>query len=290
MRINIKKEHEAYLFILPAFLMLIIIMGFPLTMAVLMSLNLVWVKKSLLGFTLDNYIRLFKDGVFYNDLFVTLTFVLSTVIFHILLGLGVAMLLNTEIKARRFFRVAAILPWTIPDVIAGLIWRFMFEPLSGIINSVLARLHLIQSPITWLSDVRLALPSVIFAEVWRGYPFVMLLLLAGLQAIPQGLYEAAEIDGASVLKRFWYITLPNLSRIIMIAFSLDFIWECRRFGLVYNMTGGSPGHATEILSLYVYKNYFIFFNFGYAAAIAVILAVVMLGVSFPYLKASMKER
>ena len=290
MQLKLKKKYEGYFFILPALLMLVIILGFPLTMAVLMSLNLAWVKKSLLGFTFDNYIRLFQDGVFYNDLYVTFVFVLSTVICHLLLGLGVALLLNREVKAKRFFRVAAILPWTLPDVIAGLIWRFMFEPLSGIINSVLARLNLIQSPITWLSDIRLALPSVVFAEVWRGYPFVMLLLLAGLQAIPQGLYEAAEIDGASTLKRFWYITLPNLSRIIMIAFSLDFIWECRRFGLVYNMTGGNPGHATEILSLYVYKNYFIFFNFGYAAAIAVVLAFVMLGVSFPYLRASMKVR
>ena len=283
------KEYEAYLFILPALSMLIVILGFPFVMAILMSLNLAWVKSSLLGFTFENYSRLFRDRVFYNDLIVTLSFVLPTVGFHLLLGLGVALLLNMEIKARRFFRVVAILPWTIPDVIAGLIWRFMFDPLSGIINSVLARLNLIQLPITWLSDARLALPSVVFAEVWRGYPFVMLLLLAGLQSIPQGLYEAAEIDGASAWKRFWYISLPNLSRIIMIAFTLDFIWECRRFGLVYNMTGGNPGHATEVLSLYVYKNYFVFFNFGYAAAIAVVLALIMMLISFPYLKASMKE-
>lgn len=283
------KEYEAYLFILPAFSMLIVILGFPFVMAILMSLNLAWVKSSLLGFTFENYSRLFRDRVFYNDLIVTLSFVLPTVGFHLLLGLGVALLLNMEIKARRFFRVVAILPWTIPDVIAGLIWRFMFDPLSGIINSVLARLNLIQSPITWLSDARLALPSVVFAEVWRGYPFVMLLLLAGLQSIPQGLYEAAKIDGASAWKRFWHISLPNLSRIIMIAFTLDFIWECRRFGLVYNMTGGNPGHATEVLSLYVYKNFFIFFNFGYAAAIAVVLALIMMIISFPYLKASMKE-
>lgn len=283
------KEYEAYLFILPALSMLIVILGFPFVMAILMSLNLAWVKSSLLGFTFENYSRLFRDRVFYNDLIVTLSFVLPTVGFHLLLGLGVALLLNMEIKARRFFRVVAILPWTIPDVIAGLIWRFMFDPLSGIVNSVLARLNLIQLPITWLSDARLALPSVVFAEVWRGYPFVMLLLLAGLQSIPQGLYEAAKIDGASAWKRFWYISLPNLSRIIMIAFTLDFIWECRRFGLVYNMTGGNPGHATEVLSLYVYKNFFIFFNFGYAAAIAVVLALIMMTLSFPYLKASMKE-
>jgi len=285
-----KKEYEAYFFILPALSMLIVILGFPFVMAIFMSLNLAWVKSSLLGFTFENYARLFHDRIFYNDVIVTFSFVLATVGCHLLLGLGVALLLNMEIKAERFFRVAAILPWTIPDVIAGLIWRFMFDPLSGIINSVLARLNLIQSPITWLSDIRLALPSLIFAEVWRGYPFVMVLLLAGLQSIPQGLYEAAEIDGASAWKRFRHITLPNLSRIIMIAFSLDFIWECRRFGLVYNMTGGNPGHATEILSLYVYKNYFIFFNFGYAAAIAMVLALIMMTISFPYLKASMKER
>jgi multiple sugar transport system permease protein len=201
----------------------------------------------------------------------------------------VALLLNLEIRARRFFRVVAILPWTMPDVVGGLIWRFMFDTLPGIVNAVLLKGGLVADPIDWLGVPSLAFASLIIAESWRGYPFVMLILLAGMQAIPVQQYEAAELDGASKLQAFCRITIPNLRPRFFIALVLDTIWECRLFGMVFSMTGGGPGISTQVLSLLVYKHYFQFFNVSYAAAIAVVLACFMLAVSLPYLRMTMKR-
>lgn len=284
---SIKEHTQGYLFILPALLLLVIILGFPAVAAVLQSFNLMWVPEP--SFSIKSYVRLLSDMEFRTSVLNTVIFVASTVGMHLLIGLGVALLLNMEIKNKHFFRVVAILPWTVPDVIGGLIWRFMFDTLSGIVNAVLLKVGLVADPVDWLGDPALAFPSVIFAEVWRGYPYVMLILLAGLQAIPKDLYEAAEIDGASKYTSFFFITLPNLKFMIIIATILDIIWECRLFGMVYSMTGGGPGYSSQVLSLLTYKHYFVFFNSPYAGAIAVVLALLMLMISIPYLRMTMRQ-
>lgn len=284
---SIRDDYKGYWFVLPAFLMLVVILGFPAVAAVLQSVNLMWVKEP--SFSLGSYRALAGDPDFLTSLFNTVMFVSATVSLHLLLGLGVATLLNLEIRAKRVFRVVAILPWTMPDVIGGLIWRFMFDTLPGIVNSVLVQTGLITEAIDWLGRPGLAFFCLVFAESWRGYPFVMLILLAGMQAIPRQQYEAAELDGASALQAFFKITIPYLRPMFIIALVLDTIWECRLFGMVYSMTGGGPGNSTQVLSLLTYKHYFQFFNTSYAASIAVVLAVVMLLVSFPYLRMTMKR-
>lgn len=253
-----------------------------MAVAVLNSFTPLWSEAK--TFTLENYVKLAKDDLFWNALSITFRFVASTVILHLIVGLAVALALNAQIKANRLFRIMAILPWTVPDVISGLVWRFMYNPTSGIINHLLREAGLTRSYIEWLAKPQLALPSVIFADVWRGYPFVMIILLAGLQAIPRELYEAARVDGASSFQEFRHITIPLLTRMIIIAAALDTIWQFRRFGLIYNMTLGGPGHVTEILSLYVYKQYFKYLNFEYASAVAVVLAIIMLVISLPYVR------
>jgi multiple sugar transport system permease protein len=285
--VSIKEHTKGYLFILPALLLLIIILGFPAVAAVLQSFNLMWVPEP--SFNTKSYVRLLGDVEFRTSVLNTVIFVASTVGFHLVIGLGVALLLNMEIKNKHFFRVVAILPWTVPDVIGGLIWRFMFDTLPGIVNAVLLKVGWVADPVDWLGNPALAFPCVIFAEVWRGYPYVMLILLAGLQAIPKDLYEAAEIDGASKFTGFFFITLPNLKFMIIIATILDIIWECRLFGMVYSMTGGGPGYSSQVLSLLTYKHYFIFFNSPYAGAIAVVLALLMLIISIPYLRMTMRQ-
>jgi multiple sugar transport system permease protein len=241
------------------------------------------------GWTVENYTKLPRDDRFLNSLVVTFTFVFGTVLLHLIVGFIIALALNASVRGKRFFRVVAILPWAVPDVISGLVWRFMYNPTAGIINWVLLELGIVHTYVEWLGDSDLALPSVIFADVWRGYPFVMLILLAGLQAIPSEQYEAAKVDGASALQEFRHITIPNMRGMILIAVALDTIWQFRRFGLVVNMTAGGPGNATEILSLYVYKQYFRYFNFEYAAAIAVVLAIIMLLLSLPYVRAMVRR-
>jgi multiple sugar transport system permease protein len=284
---RIRENHKGYLFILPAFLLLFSILGFPAVAAVMQSFNLVWVKTP--SFSLDSYYRLIGDVEFLGTLKNTVVFVGITVSLHLLIGLGVALLLNLEIRNKRFFRVIAILPWTVPDVIGGLIWKFMFDTLPGMINAILLEFAIIVDPIDWLGNPKLAFGCLIFAETWRGYPFAMLILLAGLQAIPKQQYEAAQIDGASKFQSFFYITLPNLKYMIIIASVLDTIWESRLFGMIYSMTGGGPGYSSQVLSLLTYKHYFLFFNTSYAGAIAVVLAVFMLIISIPYLVMTMRR-
>jgi multiple sugar transport system permease protein len=262
--------------------MLLLVLGFPAAIAVANSFTPLWSEVK--TFTLENYAKLARDELFWNSLWITFRFVGSTVLLHLLVGLAVALALNVQIKANRFFRVIAILPWTVPDVISGLIWRFMYNPTSGIINHLVRSSGVTKTYIEWLAHPSLALASVIFADVWRGYPFVMIILLAGLQAIPRELYEAARVDGATALQEFRHITIPLLKRMVIVAAALDTIWQFRRFGLIYNMTLGGPGHITEILSLYVYKQYFKYFNFEYASAVAVVLAVIMLIISLPYVR------
>ncbi|UCF94769.1 MAG: sugar ABC transporter permease [Desulfobacterales bacterium] len=284
---RIRENHKGYLFILPAFLLLVSILGFPAVAAVLQSFNLIWVKSP--SFSLASYQRLLGDAEFLGTLKNTVIFVGLTVSFHLLIGLGVALLLNLEIRNKRFFRVIAILPWTVPDVIGGLIWKFMFDTLPGMINAMLLEFAVISRPVDWLGNPKLAFGCLIFAETWRGYPFAMLILLAGLQAIPKEQYEAAEIDGASKFKSFFYITLPNLKFMIIIATVLDTIWESRLFGMIYSMTGGGPGYSSQVLSLLTYKHYFLFFNTSYAGAIAVVLAGFMFIISIPYLVITMRR-
>jgi multiple sugar transport system permease protein len=273
---------RGYLFVTPCVLMLVFVLGFPVLTAIANSFTPIWSETS--TFTLRNYTELLSDGLFWNALTVTLIFVASTVGLHLLLGLIVALALDSALKGRKFLQIIAILPWTVPDVISGLVWRFMFNPTLGIINHLLRETGITDSYIEWLAQPDLALMSVIISDVWRGYPFVMIILLAGLQAIPDDYYEAAKVDGAGLLQRFYFITLPGISRVMYIAIALDTIWQMRRFGLIYNMTSGGPGHATEILSLYIYKHYFKYFNFEYASAMAVVMALIMLIISFPYIR------
>jgi multiple sugar transport system permease protein len=278
------RLNQGFAFVLPTLLTLLLVLGFPIAMAVINSFKLPDG-----GWTLEHYPELLQDDRFLNSLVVTFIFVGGTVLLHLVVGFVIALALNTNVKGRRFLRVVAILPWAVPDVISGLIWRFMYNPTAGIINRVLLELGLISTYVEWLGDSDLALPSVIFADVWRGYPFVMLILLAGLQAIPDELYEAAKVDGASAIQEFRHITIPMMRGMILIAVALDTIWQFRRFGLIVNMTAGGPGNVTEILSLYTYKQYFRYFNFEYASAIALVMAALMLLLSVPYIRAMIQR-
>lgn len=274
---------QGYFFILPCFLLLLLVLGFPTIMAVLNSFAPIWTT-GLKNFTLNYYRRLLQDYIFWNTVLKTIYFVGGTVTLHLILGFCVAFVLNKEIRARRFFRVMAILPWTVPDVIAGLIWAWMYDPISGIVNDFLHRVGLVRSTIEWLATPTLVMPSVIIADTWRGYPFVMLVLLAGMQAIPKELYEAARVDGATWWQELCYITLPNLKRMIFIASILDIIWQTRRFGLIWVMTEGGPARATEVISVLAYKTYFKFFDFEYASAMSVAMAVFLFVIGLPYIR------
>jgi len=278
---KVKDKDLGYFFVLPACVMLVIVLVFPAINTLLYSLT---PKGSVVGseYTLGNYVRVLQDKVFWGTFGNTAIFVSSSVALHLMLGLCVALLLNVRLRGRIFFRIIALLPWTVPDVVSGIVWKWMYNPLHGCLNDLLFRLNVIDSHAMWLSDPTWALPSLIITNLWRGYPFVMIILLAGLQAIPTQLYEAASIDGASGLQKFRYVTLPGLNKMFLVALALDTVWEFRRFALVKVMTEGGPGHATEVLSTLVYKQYFRFFQFEYASAIAILMSGVIMLFSMPY--------
>jgi multiple sugar transport system permease protein len=278
---RLKDRHMWVLFVLPGVLLLVLVLGFPAITS--LSYSIKAEEAEAVSYTVSHYAGLLKDPFFTRTFWNTAVFVTLSVASHMILGLAVAMVLNTALPAKLLFRLIALLPWVVPDVVAGIIWKWMYDPIYGALNDFLLKIGIINTPVEWLSNPKLALFSVILVNLWRGFPFVMLILLAGLQAIPRNLYEAGAIDGASKWQLFVHITIPGLKKMIVVALALDIVWEVRRFGLIQAMTQGGPGILTEVLSTYTYKQYFQFFRFEYASAIAVVMTVVLLLVSLPYI-------
>lgn len=218
----------------------------------------------------------------------TVFFVATSVFIHFLLGFGVALLLNLKFKGQAFFRIVGLLPWAIPVVVSAVTWKWIYNPTSGLLNKVLFDLHLIDKPILWLSSGFSAMFSLIGANIWRGFPFVMVVLLAGLQLIPTELYESASIEGANSVQKFRYVTVPCLTKSIIVALALDTVWEFRRFDLVKVLTGGGPGTVTEVLSITIFKQYFQFFRFEYASALAIVMSITIIAISIPYVREMMR--
>ena len=272
----------AYLLLLPASLVLL----FPIFSTLLQSFG---ISFDSYNFTFSNYTRLFLDMEFWQSLKNTILFVALSISGDLLVGLAAALLLNQAIRGKAFFRVLFMLPWMIPSVVTGATWRWMYNSTSGIINSVLSSAGLIDKPILWLSSQSTAMLSIILANIWRGFPYVMLILLTGLQTIPHDIYEAGSIDGTSAWQRFFYLTLPNLKKQIVIVLALTTVWEFRQIDLVMTMTGGGPGNLTDVLVTTVYKQYFQFFQFDYASAIAIVMSLFMLVVSIPYIKSILED-
>lgn len=220
---------------------------------------------------LQNYVSLFRDEKFWFTLRTTAVWTVANVMAQIILGLALAVLLNERLKARGLYRSIALIPYIVPSVAAALIWRWMYDGSSGIINAILFRLGLIESYRPWLGEVSTALPAVIIESIWKGTPFVMILLLAGLQTISPEYYEAGAIDGASAWQRFRDITLPLLRPSLAVATVLTTVYTVNNFNAIWLMTQGGPLGTTEILFTWAYKMAFQRFDFGMAAAISVVL-------------------
>jgi multiple sugar transport system permease protein len=269
--------------------MLVAVLIFPAVMT--LKLSLTPEGGSGWSLTLIHYLRAFRDPVLAQTFRNTFEFVALSLVGHLILGLALALALKQGLPGQTFLRLIVLVPWTIPDVIAGIIFRWVFNPIHGCLNPLLQTIFPgFPANFSWLSSPTLAFPSLILANIWRGYPLVMVMLLAGLMAIPRELYEAAAVDGAGRLKSFIHVTLPGLSTIILIVLALDMVWEFRRFALVLTMTGGGPGTLTQVLSILVYKSYFEFFTFEYASAIAILMTVVLFIISLPYIILVGRER
>lgn len=229
---------------------------------------------------LGNYATLIKSSIFRKAAVQSLIYTVTGVGMKFFFGLAIALVLNSAIKARNVFRALLFFPWSIPIVVGAFTWRWMYDDLNGVINTVLFKAGLIERYIFFLGNPKIALWAVIAAMIWQGTPFYTMNFLAGLQAISDELYEAAMIDGANRIQQFWHITLPSLSSVIMITLLLSTIWTANQMQFVYILTAGGPANSTQIYPHYAYEMSIRLRQLGLGAAVPLmffpLLAVVIL--------------
>jgi multiple sugar transport system permease protein len=232
---------------------------------------------------LENFAELLGAADFWSSFRIGLIWAVSVTALQFLAALGLALLLNENLRFRSVARVLAVVPWAMPPVVIGLMWKLVYHPDAGMLNSLLG------TDVNWLADFSLALPAIIVVGVWTGMPQTTVVLLAGLQGIPKELYEAGEVDGAGRWRRFWNITLPQLRPVIVAITSLDFVWNINQFGLVYVLTQGGPGGQTRLPMLFAYEEAFRYRFAGYASMLGLAMAVVVLAALGLYLWRQMRE-
>jgi len=276
-----------YLYLAPTLALLLVLMLFPMAVVLYYAtLDNVIMNRSPVFVGLANFKAIFLDETFRISIGNTLYFTTMSVVFHLGLGLGFALLLDSRRInpiVRAVFRVIYILPWLFTAVIIAIVWRLLLDP-SGVVNAVLVTLGITDTNIEWFSSSDTAIHALTFVNIWAGYPLFMVSLLAGLQGVPDSLYEAASIDGANEFQKLRYITIPHLMPIIVSIALLDFIWTMQVFPLVWLTTGGGPIHATEMISTYTYKLAFTRYEFSLASASAVVMLLFSLVGAFFYLR------
>ncbi|MCM3904055.1 MAG: sugar ABC transporter permease [Pyrinomonadaceae bacterium] len=272
----------AYLLVAPTVAVLVALSIYPLIHAITLSLRVTSGEGS--HWSLGNFTRLLSDQFFLAALGHTLFYAACALSLEFFLGLGLAVLMNKQLRGRGLIRGALLVPMMLPTVVAGVVWRLMLNPNFGAVNGTLKGMGLNTTALTWTSSPGLAMLSVIAVDVWQWTPFMFLILLAGLQAIPQEPYEAALIDGSSAWQTFRHVTLPLLRPAILVALLLRTMDLLRVFDQVFILTEGGPGFATETISLYIYRTAFRFSDFGYAAAMSFVLLVITNVVSGFYIR------
>lgn len=283
-----KKQLAPYLFLAPLLIILFIFLIIPIAKAAIMSFQYWYIAKAspqgnyFLG--LENYEKVLSDAHFFNSVKVTLLYILVTVAGRYLLGFGVALLLNTKFLGRGLARALIIIPWAIPEVVACLIWILMYDQDYGVINYLLTHTGILSKNIVFLQDVTVALPAAMAVNIWKGFPFVAIMLLAGMQSISSELFEAAKIDGASSWQQIRYITIPSIKPVSMIVFLLLIIWTIKDYAIAFVLAKGGPSRSTEILTIYVQQTAFKYFDFGKAAAAGMLMLLFSLAFTFVYFR------
>jgi len=276
----------ALLLLLPAALIVFGVVLYPVARTLVVSLY--DVTSSMPGnypfVGLDNYTRVFADSGFYSALGHTMYFTLLSTSLELVLGIAVALLLNTPLRARWLWRSMVVLPWALPTIVNGSMWRWIYNGQYGALNGLLDTLGISDSSTQWLGSPFLALNMVIAADVWKNTSIVVFFILAGLQTIPHELYEAARIDGAGRWQTFWQITLRLLAPAIAVVLILRTIEAFKVFDIVYVMTGGGPASGTQTVAFYTYLQAFSNQVFGYGAALAYLIVLAVFALAMVYLR------
>jgi len=268
-----RQRRLAWYLIIPAVFVVFLVIGYPLVQVLVYS----FMKYKLDGVTppsfagFDNYAFIFADSDFWHAVWITLIFTFFSVTIESVLGLTVALVANSKFKGRTFLRVAILIPWAIPTVVSSQIWRWMFNDIYGVVNVILANLHLIPHKLAWLATPATALPVIIAVDVWKTTPFMSLLLLAGLQLIPSDLYEAASIDGATGIRKFLSVTLPLVTPTLLVALIFRTLDALRVFDIFYIMVGGQGNMAT--VAVYNQQQLIAFLDAGVGSATSVVILI-----------------
>ena len=287
------KKTAPYRYLLPTLVLMIVFLVVPICMVISYSFvdnAVVSPDPALVG--LENYKNLFADDKFWNAVSNTVIFVAVSVIAHLVLGMVFAMLLNSKYfktRTKTIARVVYILPWVFTASVVAILWKLMLQP-SGIVNYLLSVLPQVSRNTEWLSNQDIALAVICFINIWCGYPFYMISILAGLQGISGDLYESAAIDGATMVKSFTHITIPQLKPILISIAMLDFIWTLQSLNVIWMLTGGGPVNATETLSIYIYKLAFQKVDYSMAGTAATVLLIVCVFIAIFYVRQQKKVR
>ena len=283
----VKRQLTPYAYLFPTIILLFILLLIPIIMVVCYSLyDNVIVNKNPVFVGLENYKTVLTDPNFHVAIRNTLFFVVVSIVAHMLIGMIFALVLNTRYLGRRtkgIFRVIYALPWMFTVSVIAILWRVMLDP-NGVINYLIQTLHLSADTIEFLASRDVALKSVTLINIWSGYPFYMISILAGLQGISIDLYEAAALDGADSIQTYFRITLPQLKPILISLIMLDFVWTLQQFALIWMTTGGGPVNATETVSTYIYKQGFSKYQYSLASTGAVILLILCTVIGIFYVR------
>ena len=276
--------------IAPTIVVFSLVIVYPLLAAIYLSVFSVYTPTLEGEFTgADNYIRLLTNAAFWNSLITTLIWTVGTLSLQIIFGVGMALLLHQNLWFRSLARSLVLFPYFVSTVVAVLVWRWLFNDLYGAINHGLMQLGIMDMPLDWLGTMPNAMIGVILVGAWKYFPFVVIAVLARLQTIPEHLYEAAKIDGAGPIARFFDVTLPQLRSVLVVIILLRAIWDFKEFDLIYLLTGGGPVTSTQTLSLLVYQEAFALNEMGQAAAYSIGMMLVMLVFMLVYIRRTARE-
>lgn len=283
-----KGERTGYAFVLPALIFMLALVGFPIIYNFVLSfynqdvMTMGQHSERFIGF--GNYTDLFQISTTKTSIINTIVFTVGSIVFQFIIGFLLALLFHLDFKLAKPLRGVLLISWMIPVTVTALLFKFMLSSSGGVINTILVNMHLISKPLDFLVSPNLAMPSVIGINIWIGIPFNMILLTTGLSNIPDSYYEAAAIDGANTIQRFFKITLPLMKASMLSVIILGVIYTFKVFDLIWVGTGGGPVDATELLSTYAYRLSFTQYSFSKGAAVANILFVMLFIIGIIYIK------
>ena len=283
-KIHFYDRRFGYLFVSPAVIILSIVILAPITIAIITSFyDYTLINRTLDSFIgLRNYFESVSNEKFIHSAIVTIVFVILVVLFEFIIGFLIAILLNQVERFRNIYYFILLIPLLINPIVVGLIWRMFLHPQLGILNYLISLVGI--DPINWLGDPQNAFITIIFVDIWHQVSFMIILLLAGLASIPEEPYEAARVDGANAFHQFRDITLPYMRPVIIITLLIRLIFALKTYDLIYIMTKGGPGDATDLISYYIYRSAFIGLDLGQAASMSVILLLIVCLIIYPLFK------